>query len=38
MEDLTFVLDNVRVDKLVADVKHKFGVFSVSNTLFTFLL
>ena len=34
MEDLTFVLDNVRVDKLVADVKHKFGVFSVSNTLF----
>lgn len=34
MEDLTFVLDNVRVDKLVADVKHKFGIFSVSNTLF----
>lgn len=34
MEDLTFVLDNVRVDKLVADVKHKFSVFSVSNTLF----
>lgn len=34
MEDLTFILDNVRVDKLVADVKHKFGVFSVSNTLF----
>ena len=34
MEDLTFVLDNVKVDKLVADVKHKFSVFSVSNTLF----
>lgn len=34
MEDLTFVLDSVRVDKLVADVKHKFSVFSVSNTLF----
>lgn len=34
MEDITFLSDDEKVQKLVADVKHKFNVFSVSNTLF----
>jgi hypothetical protein len=34
MEDITFLSDDEKVQKLVADVKHKFSVFSVSNTLF----
>jgi hypothetical protein len=34
MEDITFLSDDEKVQKLVADVKHKFGLFSVSNTLF----
>lgn len=34
MEDITFLSDHEKVQKLVADVKHKFNVFSVSNTLF----
>ena len=34
MEDITFLSDDEKVQKLVADVKHKFNIFSVSNTLF----
>jgi antitoxin component of RelBE/YafQ-DinJ toxin-antitoxin module len=34
MEDITFLSDDEKVQKLVADVKHKFNLFSVSNTLF----
>lgn len=34
MEDITFLSDEEKIQKLVADVKHKFSVFSVSNTLF----
>ena len=34
MEDITFLSDDEKVQKLVDDVKHKFNVFSVSNTLF----
>lgn len=34
MEDITFLSDDERVQKLVADVKHKFSIFSISNTLF----
>jgi hypothetical protein len=34
MEDITFLSDDEKVQKLVADVKHKFSLFSVSNTLF----
>jgi hypothetical protein len=34
MDDLTYDLENVRVIKLIADVQHKFSVFSISNTLF----
>ena len=34
MEDITFLSDDEKVQKLVDDVKHKFTVFSVSNTLF----
>lgn len=34
MEDLTFLSDEDKVQKLIADVKHKFNTFSVSNTLF----
>ena len=34
MEDITFLSDYEKVHKLVAYVKHKFNVFSVSNTLF----
>ena len=34
MEDITFLSNDEKVQKLVADVKHKFHTFSVSNTLF----
>ena len=34
MEDLTFLTNEEKVQKLVADVKHKFHTFSISNTLF----
>ena len=34
MEDITFLSDDEKVQKLVADVKHKFNTFSISNTLF----
>jgi hypothetical protein len=34
MEDITFLSDEEKVEKLVVDVKHKFHTFSVSNTLF----
>jgi hypothetical protein len=34
MEDITFLSDDEKIEKLVDDVKHKFSVFSVSNTLF----
>jgi hypothetical protein len=34
MEDLTFLSNDERVQKLVDDVKHKFHTFSISNTLF----
>ena len=34
MEDITFLSDDEKVQKLVADVKHKFSIFSISNTLF----
>lgn len=34
MEDITFLSDDEKVQKLIADVKHKFNTFSVSNTLF----
>lgn len=34
MEDITFLSDDEKIQKLVDDVKHKFGLFSVSNTLF----
>lgn len=34
MEDLTFLSNDEKVQKLIDDVKHKFGLFSVSNTLF----
>jgi hypothetical protein len=34
MEDITFLSDDEKVQKLVVDVKHKFNLFSVSNTLF----
>jgi len=34
MEDITFLSDDEKVEKLVADVKHKFHTFSISNTLF----
>ena len=34
MEDITFLSDDEKVQKLVDDVKHKFNVCSVSNTLF----
>ena len=34
MEDITFLSDDEKAQKLVADVKHKFNIFSVSNTLF----
>lgn len=34
MEDITYLSDDEKVQKLVSDVKHKFGIFSVSNTLF----
>jgi hypothetical protein len=34
MEDITFLSDDEKVQKLVTDVKHKFNLFSVSNTLF----
>jgi len=34
MEDLTFLSDDEKVQKLVSDVKHKFNIFSISNTLF----
>ena len=34
MEDLTFLTNEEKVQKLVADVKHKFNTFSISNTLF----
>jgi hypothetical protein len=34
MQDITFLSDEEKIQKLVADVKHKFSVFSVSNTLF----
>jgi hypothetical protein len=34
MEDIKFLSDDEKVQKLVADVKHKFNLFSVSNTLF----
>ena len=34
MEDLTFLTNEEKVQKLMADVKHKFNTFSISNTLF----
>ena len=34
MEDITFLSDDEKVQKLVDDVKHKFSIFSISNTLF----
>jgi len=34
MEDITSLSDEEKVEKLVADVRHKFSVFSISNTLF----
>ena len=34
MEDIIFLSDDEKVQKLVADVKHKFSIFSISNTLF----
>ena len=34
MEDITFLSDDEKVQKLVVDVKHKFSIFSISNTLF----
>lgn len=34
MDDLTFDSEDVRVIKLIADVQHKFSIFSISNTLF----
>lgn len=34
MEDITFLSNDEKVEKLIADVKHKFSIFSISNTLF----
>ena len=34
MEYITFLSDDEKVQKLVADVKHKVSIFSISNTLF----
>ena len=34
MEDITTLSNDEKVEKLIADVKHKFNVFSISNTLF----
>ncbi len=34
MEDITSLSDEEKVEKLVADVRHKFNLFSISNTLF----
>lgn len=34
MEDITFLSNDEKVEKLITDVKHKFSIFSISNTLF----
>ena len=34
MEDITTLSNDEKVEKLIADVKHKFNVFSINNTLF----